>query len=249
MVDIIDRARWGARQPLEVHRIVGLPTRRVWVHHSADDRQGAAAVRAHQAYHMDTKGWNDIAYSFLIGDTGLIFEGRGAGIVGAHTEGDNSTSHGICLLGNLDTRRPTPAALNALVDLARHGTDAGWWVPTLGGHRDAPGASTRCPGGFLYDQLASVRGRVRVETAPVPAPTPTITPDPLEDDVFYVRAKDDGAVGFGAPGYWHHITSKEMREALDNRLGRSPEPIERADWDLLRAACLHGQRCANDATT
>src|SRR5690606_32125478 len=123
---IITRAQWGARPPRSVHRIA-LPTPRLWVHHSADDRQGIAAVRAHQAFHMDSRGWSDIAYSFLIDADGNVFEGRGAGVAGGHTAGDNTKSHAICLLGNFETRHPTPAALDALVELARHGRDQGWW--------------------------------------------------------------------------------------------------------------------------
>ena len=106
---------------------------------------------------MDVKGWLDIAYSFLIGDDGTIFEGRSVGVAGAHTEGDNHKSHAICLLGNFETHPPTAAARKSLVELARHGQAHGWWTPTLGGHRDAPGASTACPGQFLYALLPAIR--------------------------------------------------------------------------------------------
>lgn len=30
-----------------------------------------------QNYHMDTKGWADIGYNFLVGEDGLAYEGRG----------------------------------------------------------------------------------------------------------------------------------------------------------------------------
>src|SRR5690606_37512095 len=86
---IITRAQWGARPPRSVHRIA-LPTPRLLVHHSADDRQGTAAVRAHQAFHMDSRGWSDIAYAFLIDANGNINEGRGPGVAGGHTAGDNT---------------------------------------------------------------------------------------------------------------------------------------------------------------
>jgi hypothetical protein len=155
---------------------MSLPTPRLWVHHTGDDRQGDAAVRQHQAYHMDVKGWQDIAYSFLIGDDGTIYEGRGAGIAGAHTEGDNSQSHAICLLGNFEGRMPTARALGALVDLARHGLDRGWWIPTLRGHKYAPGAATACPGRLLDMQLPAVRALVN-------------TPPQEEDDMPYSRAQ------------------------------------------------------------
>ncbi|KAH9512608.1 Peptidoglycan-recognition protein SC1a [Bulinus truncatus] len=37
----------------------------------------AAEVRGFQNFHMDTRGWNDIGYSFLVGGDGSVFEGRG----------------------------------------------------------------------------------------------------------------------------------------------------------------------------
>lgn len=178
MPAINSRSEWGARPAKSIHRIP-TPTPRLWVHHAADDRQGAAAVRAHQAFHMDTRGWTDIAYSFLIGNDGTIYEGRGAGIAGGHTAGDNTRSHAICLLGNFDNRAPTKQALDSLVWLARHGTDRRWWIPTLGGHRDAPGASTACPGRHLYAALPGIRARL---AAPAPAPPPAALPVHQEDD-------------------------------------------------------------------
>jgi hypothetical protein len=103
---------------------------------------------------MDTRGWNDIAYSFLINHEGTIYEGRGPGIAGGHTQGHNTISHAICLLGNFDEDQPTVAAIRSTVELVRHGYAQGWWrAGFTGGHRDASGASTSCPGKNLYRQL------------------------------------------------------------------------------------------------
>ena len=62
-------------------------------------------------------GWNDIAYSFLIGEDGRAYEGRGWGVSGAHTSGYNSVSHGISMIGTFTSRNPNNAALDALQDL------------------------------------------------------------------------------------------------------------------------------------
>jgi N-acetylmuramoyl-L-alanine amidase len=43
---------------------------------------------------MDNNGWSDIAYSFLVGEDGNIYEGRGFDIVGSHTSGYNSVALG-----------------------------------------------------------------------------------------------------------------------------------------------------------
>jgi len=162
---LLTRAEWGARAPRYVNHIQ-TPTARLWIHHSADDRQGASAVRSHQNFHMDTKGWSDIAYSVLLGDDGTFFEGRGIGVQGGHTANENRVSHAICLLGNFQNRRPTDASVNALVRAAQLGRDRRWWVPTCGGHRDAPGASTSCPGNHLYNLLPQIRTRVNGSIQP-----------------------------------------------------------------------------------
>jgi peptidoglycan recognition protein len=57
-------------------------------------------VKGFQDYHMDTNGWSDIGYNFLVGGDGNIYEGRGWIRVGAHTPGYNINSMGICLIGN-----------------------------------------------------------------------------------------------------------------------------------------------------
>ncbi|HEY8543707.1 MAG TPA: N-acetylmuramoyl-L-alanine amidase [Acidimicrobiales bacterium] len=156
----VTRAGWGARAPTSGFQRMATPSPRLWVHHTGTEQHGAAALRAIQRYHQQTRGWKDIAYNFLVDDDGTIYEGRGAGIVGGATAGDNAGSHAICLLGNFEGRAPTAAALRTLIDLARHGRTVRWWVPTCGGHRDAPGASTACPGRHLYARLPEVRRQI-----------------------------------------------------------------------------------------
>jgi hypothetical protein len=66
-VKLVSRKQWGARPPKAVTPL--RPSRGVVVHYSASDadeqsnhRNCARRVRSIQRYHMDTKGWNDIAY-------------------------------------------------------------------------------------------------------------------------------------------------------------------------------------------
>lgn len=179
----IGRSGWGAAPPEDINHIP-TPTPRLWVHHTGTEQHGAEGVRAIQRYHMQSKGWLDIAYSFLIDDDGTVYTGRGAGVAGGHTEGDNSSSHAICLMGNFENRRPTVASLGSLVELSRYGRDVGWWVPTLGGHRDAPGAQTACPGQNLYDTLPEVRRLISI-----PVPTPAI---PEDDTMTFIKNRSNG---------------------------------------------------------
>lgn len=39
-------------------------------------------------------------FSFVVGGDGLVFEGRGWGVVGAHTKGHNHDTLGIAFMGN-----------------------------------------------------------------------------------------------------------------------------------------------------
>ena len=48
------------------------------------------SIQGIQNYHINTKKWCDVGYSFLIGGDGKVYEGRGWDEIGAHTFGFNS---------------------------------------------------------------------------------------------------------------------------------------------------------------
>lgn len=58
-----------------------------------------------QDYQMNSKGWNDIGYNFLVGEDGNIYEGRGWGKKGAHSKSFNGKSIGICIIGDYSSKR------------------------------------------------------------------------------------------------------------------------------------------------
>ena len=59
-------------------------------------------------------GWDDIGYSFLVGDDGNIYEARGWDRVGAHTLGWNDKSKSIAVMGNFNYDLPSLLALKAI---------------------------------------------------------------------------------------------------------------------------------------
>ena len=120
-MDIIKRETWGARSPRSRSEIP-TPTPELWLHHSAGSERGAEGVRKIQRFHMDNRGWSDIAYSFIIDRVSLeVFEGRGAGILGGHTFGHNATAHGICVMGNFNEMEVSVALGSKIADLVAFG--------------------------------------------------------------------------------------------------------------------------------
>lgn len=131
---IITRAQWGANEGLRRNEPAFNRIAKLVVHHSDtanDDPDPAATVRAIQAFHIRSNGWDDIGYNFLIDQQGRIYEGRWArnyadgelhngedlnnfGVVGAHALNVNGGAVGVCLLGTFTSQAPTPAAIDAL---------------------------------------------------------------------------------------------------------------------------------------
>ena len=156
---VVRRSEWGAREPAKPFRALS-PGRvkGVVLHHSGvqDGPTGVAAVRAFEAYHMDTRKWDGVAYNWLVDPSGAVFEGRGGGWRGAATKGWNARSESICYTGwGYD---PVPAvalkAIRSVIDDVQFRYGGSLWVR---GHRDM--SSSTCPGDFLYDWLAD-GGRV-----------------------------------------------------------------------------------------
>lgn len=106
---------------------------------------GAAAIKR---WHTD-KGWADIGYHYVIRRNGQLEKGRPVEIAGAHVEGHNANSIGICLVGGLDeSGKPemnyTADQMNRLFQLVAELKRAYPSALVLG-HRDFPGVRKACP--------------------------------------------------------------------------------------------------------
>jgi N-acetyl-anhydromuramyl-L-alanine amidase AmpD len=118
------------------------------IHHSATTQGDAETFRrAHRA-----KGWRDIGYHYVIGNgtysgDGEVETGRPENESGAHCSADgmNFKSIGICLVGNFDIDKPTPAQMEALERLCRDVMERHKIpVSKVLGHGEV--AATNCPG-------------------------------------------------------------------------------------------------------
>jgi hypothetical protein len=159
---LVTRSAWKARPPKGVQRL--RPTRGAAIHYSAanadeqaNHRNCASRVRAIQNHHMDTNGWLDIAYSFLVCKHGFVFVGRGAHARTA-ANGTNAGNTGylaICFLGDDTKGRDdvTDSGREALVDARRHLLEIHPHADETVGHRDI--TATECPGDQLYAYIHS----------------------------------------------------------------------------------------------
>uniref|UniRef100_A0A8C8CGE7 Peptidoglycan recognition protein 5 n=1 Tax=Oncorhynchus tshawytscha TaxID=74940 RepID=A0A8C8CGE7_ONCTS len=110
-----------------------------------------------QRMHMQDRNFDDIGYNFLIGGDCTVYEGRGWGVVGTHTKGNNHNSLAIAFMGNFNNESPSPAAKSSVKQLLQCGVSQGHFHPVfiLLGHRDL--RDTECPGERLYAALKHLK--------------------------------------------------------------------------------------------
>lgn len=73
------------------------------VHCTATPEGRVETVQSIRNMHK-AKGWSDIGYHYLIGLNGECWEGRNVNLIGAHCEGHNSNSIGVCYVGGVDKK-------------------------------------------------------------------------------------------------------------------------------------------------
>ena len=215
MPAISTRAEWGADETLRLGKtpIYG-QVQLGFVHHTADLSDTSAntytaadvpaMIRGMYAYHVQTLGWDDIGYNFLIDRFGRTWEGRYGGtdqaVVGAQTLGYNAVSTGVAAIGNFEidpTALPAvpPAVTDAFSRLlawkfSLAGIPATGNSPVLGldgltplqrisGHSDA--YATLCPGRYLYAMLPEIRAGAAALLAP-PIIVPPLAVPPIAGD-------------------------------------------------------------------
>ena len=157
-------------------------TTHAFIHHGASNNNytnGAAVVRAYWSLHVNSNGWKDIGYNYLIDKFGNLYIGRhnpdfpNRDALGAHTGSSNPYAFAICCVGDYTNVTLPPVALQKLYEMLAYkcelrglnptgtGTIVGANIDIISGHRDATGASTACPGNSMYAILPSIRTNVQ----------------------------------------------------------------------------------------
>ncbi|MGH8915785.1 MAG: N-acetylmuramoyl-L-alanine amidase [Acidimicrobiia bacterium] len=184
--EIRHRSAWtdvDAVGPLESEEV-----RFLIVHHTASSTQHEpedvpGLLRGIRSFHVEGRGWNDIAYNFLIDRYGVVWEGRAGSldgpVAGDATGGNQGFTQLVCLIGDFTAEPPSePAQQSLIATLAwladRYEIDVqsgmtisfvsrgsnrwpeGTQVTTapIAGHRDM--SLTSCPGDAFYPMLAEV---------------------------------------------------------------------------------------------
>lgn len=118
------------------------------VHCTATPEGRVETVQSIRNMHK-AKGWSDIGYHYLIGLNGERWEGRNVNLIGAHCEGHNSNSIGVCYVGGVDkkmqakdtrTEKQKDALVALLKDLRKLYPKA-----KIYGHRDFDKKGKACP--------------------------------------------------------------------------------------------------------
>lgn len=163
------RVEWGMPGPVGPR--MSRPSRGIWLHHSVTPATGSPVNDARRIANIGIQRFGRMSYSWVVHPDGTILEGQ-AGHVGAHTRNQNSTSQAIVCVGNFENDPVTEEMVRSIRLLV------GEFGPMLGGHRDAPGAATACPGRNLWARMGELS--VPLVIAPVPDPEPE--PDPHDDE-------------------------------------------------------------------
>ena len=92
----------------------------ICIHHSATADGGKLDAAAIRRYHVETNGWDDIGYHYLVervDGVPHIVEGRNWKFQGAHCPALNATHLGVCIVGNYDLAPPDDELLRLLESL------------------------------------------------------------------------------------------------------------------------------------
>lgn len=238
---ICTRTCWAARAPGSITQMTSL--NRAVIHHTAgpndfntsSQAESAALVRAIQNLHMDTNGWSDIGYHFLVDKLGNRFEGRSTSISslprGAH-DAVNTNSFGFNVMGYMHSpynHQPTTVQRQALYDLIAwkipdpftgfgSGTYNSKTVGFVAGHRDV--AATACPGDLMYPYIGTnySAGEARTE---------------VNNRIVGVNViVDNTDAGFSASSNWYTSTSTPGYYGTNYHVRPTESVSDRAQWSV-----------------
>ena len=125
-----------------------LRTDYIVLHHMAANGSADDVHRAHLA-----NGWAGIGYHFFVRKDGRVYRGRPITKVGAHTQGYNSQSVGVCFEGNFEVESMSNAQLQSGRELVAYLRQM---YPLAQLKKHGSFSFTACPGkNFPFDAITS----------------------------------------------------------------------------------------------
>ncbi|XP_066155304.1 uncharacterized protein [Euwallacea fornicatus] len=155
---LVSRIEWLAQPPTDVTTPLHAPVPYAIIHHTATANCSSQAqcvlhVRQIQSFHIESRGWYDIGYNFLVGGDGAAYEGRNWTTEGAHTLGWNNKSIGIAFIGTFEQVKPSKFQLSACQKLLDLGVTLGYLQKNYSLLAVRQLAATQSPGKALYDEI------------------------------------------------------------------------------------------------
>lgn len=109
-----------------------------------------AAAKACSPYQVDSwhkaNGWSGIGYHYFVRKDGTIYRGRPEWATGAHAQGKNHESIGICAEGNYDEEYIMPDAQKDSIQELLRDIKLRYPNTTVKGHKNV--GATSCPGKY-----------------------------------------------------------------------------------------------------
>lgn len=133
------------------------------IHCSASVPDIKTDVKAIDRWHRQ-RGFVMVGYHYVIKTDGTVEVGRDEDSIGAHVEGYNAVSLGICMVGGVDANGPTGKPVNNFseaqfdaLEILLKKFKGKYPKAIIQGHRDFPKVAKACPSFSVKDWLKTVR--------------------------------------------------------------------------------------------
>ncbi|MCP5061212.1 MAG: T9SS type A sorting domain-containing protein [Ignavibacteriae bacterium] len=208
----INRKGWNCPQDENVSSRSLTNVTHLIIHHSAGQTVSsdyAAVVRSYWDYHVNSNGWSDIGYNWLVDPNGVLYKGRAwksstqENVQGAHNSGKNGNTVGICFIGHYVSNIPSEAGLYKVAGISAFLCDK-YSIEPLGesyhsaisktndnidGHGQS-GGGTACPGTQIINRMQFIREQTyAIRWNSATAPEVVLTYPATELDSAYLTKK------------------------------------------------------------
>lgn len=110
-------------------------------------------VRIIQQFHVESRMWDDIAYNFLVGGDGNVYEGRGFDHVCNHPYSHKKKGIIISFVGCFSNHLPTKSSLDLCKLLIQKGVEDGHVAHDYKLLAHCQCSPTESPGKMLFEEI------------------------------------------------------------------------------------------------